>query len=197
MADCASSDDTLMQAVAQGDAAAFGLLMQRHRPWILRLLRAFVLDDAQAEDLAQDVFARLYERRAEYSFQGKFTAWLKRVAVNLAKDFLRTTRRAPGISFDTLKPLADANADCDPAKALQSRVMQDEIRRAIQSLPNDNRLAVIMHYFGDMSLEDIAWAMKCPVGTVKSRLFHGRRRVRELLTRQSERQNDDEGEKRR
>jgi RNA polymerase sigma-70 factor (ECF subfamily) len=65
--------------------------------------------------------------------------------------------------------------------ALTSGVMREELRAAIQRLPDEQRLPLVMHYFGDMSLPDIAWAMKCPVGTIKSRLFYGLRRVRQAL----------------
>lgn len=76
----------------------------------------------------------------------------------------------------------------DPAAALASEVLHKDLRAAIHALPDEQRLALVMHYFGDMSLQDIAWAMKCPVGTVKSRLFNGLRRVRKTLTEKWEKE---------
>jgi RNA polymerase sigma-70 factor (ECF subfamily) len=75
--------------------------------------------------------------------------------------------------------------------ALASSALRDDLRAAIQALPDEQRLAMVMHYFGDMSLQDIAWAMKCPVGTIKSRLFYALRRVRQTLTA---RWDEEEGE---
>ncbi len=70
----------------------------------------------------------------------------------------------------------------DPAAALMSEALREDVRTAIQALPEEQRLALVMRYFGDMSVPDIAWAMQCPEGTVKSRLFHALRNVRETLT---------------
>ena len=75
--------------------------------------------------------------------------------------------------------------------ALASSALRDDLRAAIQALPDEQRLAMVMHYFGDMTLQDIAWAMKCPVGTIKSRLFYALRRVRQTLTA---RWDEEEGE---
>lgn len=84
-----ASDDELMQAAARGDEAAFSELMQRHRSWVWSLVRAFVRDDDQADDLTQETFCRVHQHARSYAVQGNFVAWLKRIAVNLAKDSLR------------------------------------------------------------------------------------------------------------
>jgi RNA polymerase sigma-70 factor, ECF subfamily len=182
----AASDDDLVQAAAGGDDAAFSELMRRHRQWVCALMRAFVHDPEQAEDLAQEAFCRVYRYAGDYTAQGSFVPWLKRIAANLAKDELRKQRKATLVSLTEIEETLVSDKRSDPMAALASGVMREELRAAIQRLPDEQRLALVMHYFGDMSLPDIAWAMQCPVGTIKSRLFYGLRRVRETLTEQSE-----------
>jgi RNA polymerase sigma-70 factor, ECF subfamily len=182
----AASDDELVQAAAGGDDAAFSELMRRHRQWVCVLMRAFVHDPEQAEDLAQEAFCRVYRHAGDYTAQGSFIPWLKRIAVNLAKDELRKQRKASLVSLTEIEETLVSDKQSDPMAALASGVMREELREAIQRLPDEQRLALVMHYFGDMSLPDIAWAMQCPVGTIKSRLFYGLRRVRLTLTEQSE-----------
>jgi RNA polymerase sigma-70 factor, ECF subfamily len=181
-----ASDDDLMQATAGGDPAAFTELVQRHRGWVRSLMIAFVRSEAPAEDLTQEAFCRAYQHADTYAARGHFVAWLKRIAVNLAKDFLRKQGRADCLPFHECEETAIADHRFDPMMALASGALRDEVRGAIQGLPDEQRLAMVMYYFGDMSLQDIAWAMKCPVGTVKSRLFYALRRVRQTLTEQWE-----------
>jgi RNA polymerase sigma-70 factor (ECF subfamily) len=177
-----ASDDDLMLAAADGDAAAFSELMQRHRSWVRSLMITFVRDAEQADDLTQEAFCRVYQHRDGYDAQGQFVAWLKRIAVNLAKDCLRRQKQATFVPLDEWEELPATDRRCDPMAALASGVLREDLRAAIEALPDDQRLPVVMHYFGDMTVQDIAWAMKCPVGTVKSRLFYALRRVRGTLT---------------
>jgi RNA polymerase sigma-70 factor (ECF subfamily) len=179
-----ASDDDLMRATAAGDRAAFAELMQRHQSWVRSLMVAFVRHEAQAEDLTQEAFCRAFQHADTYAGRGHFVAWLKRVAVNLAKDSLRRQAHGPStcVPFHECEETAVADHRFEPMMALASGALRDDLRAAIQALPDEQRLPVVMHYFGDMALQDIAWAMKCPVGTVKSRLFYALRRVRQTLT---------------
>jgi RNA polymerase sigma-70 factor (ECF subfamily) len=175
------SDDDLMTSAAGGDAHAFAELVRRHRSWVRWLAYAFVRDHDQAEDLAQEVFCRAYRSAGEYVAGGRFVPWLKRIAVNLAKDALRRRRAAPATSLDESAAVA-LDERLDPRAALASDVLRGDLRRAIEALPEEQRLVVVMHYFGGMTLEEIAWALQCPAGTVKSRLFYGLKTIRRSLT---------------
>jgi RNA polymerase sigma-70 factor, ECF subfamily len=186
-----ASDDDLMQAAHGGEEAAFSELVRRHRSWVRWLMLAFVRDEDQAEDLTQEAFCRVYQHAGEYRPQGNFPAWMKRIAINLARDYLRRQRRATLISLSGIEDSVEDIQPFDPAEALASDVLRQELRDAIQSLPDEQRLALVMHYFGDMSLQDIAWVLKCPVGTVKSRLFYALRRVRATLTARWENEEGD------
>ena len=179
-------DDDLMQAVATGDEGAFDILVVRHRNWVYRLLHAFTHNPDQAEDLVQEVFCRVHVQAVHYTAQGQFVAWLKRIAVNMGKDYLTQQQRAAFVPLSEVQEMPDSNARTDPLASLMTQLVHDEVRDAILTLPDDQRLAVVMRFFGAMSVQEIAWAMKCPEGTIKSRLFHGLRRIRERVISRSD-----------
>lgn len=186
-----ASDDELMSAAAGGDDSAFTELVERHRSWVRSLAYAFVHDEEQAEDLTQEIFCRVYCRKVDYVPDGKFIPWLKRIAVNLAKDSLRRKKCRPSVPWEEVDETQVDPRAFDPMEALASDALNVDLRAAIQSLPDEQRLPLAMHYFGNMSMQDIAWAMGCPVGTVKSRLYNGLRRVRKILTERWENEGDE------
>jgi RNA polymerase sigma-70 factor (ECF subfamily) len=177
-----TSDDDLMQAAAAGDRAAFSEIVKRHQGWVRSLMIAFVHNADQADDLTQDAFCRAFQNVEGYDPQGQFTAWLKRIAINRAKDFLRRQKQATFVPLHEWEEMPATDRRGDPIAALATGALRDDLRAAIEGLPDEQRLALVMYYFGDMSLQDIGWALKCPVGTVKSRLFYALRRVRQRLT---------------
>src|SRR5438445_9798234 len=162
-----ASDDDLMQAAAAGDPTAFSELTERHRGWVRSLMFAFVRDAEQADDLTQDAFCRAFQHLDGYEPQGHFTAWLKRIAINRAKDFLRRQKQATVVPLHECEEPPATDRRGDPLAALATGALRDDLRSAIERLPDEQRLALIMYYFGDMSLQDIGWALQCPVGTVK------------------------------
>lgn len=190
-----TNDDSLMQAAATGDRAAFALLVRRHRGWVLTLVRAIVRDADQAEDLTQDVFCRLYARCGQYGAHGQFVAYLKRIAVNAARDFLRGARSRPvRVSLhDLAETAAPPGAGFDPAFVFASRALQQNVRTAILRLNDEQQAVVLLFYFGGLSVEEIAQKTHCPAGTVKSRLFHARRHLRQTLAADCEQSPDRPG----
>src|SRR5262249_23278598 len=113
-----ASDDELMQAVAAGNQA-FAELQRRHRSRVLRLIRAFVHDAQQAEDLTQEVFCRLHTHVDSYAASGQFIPWLKRLAINLAKNFLRRQRQRPLVPLDECENQRSQDERLDPMVVLQ------------------------------------------------------------------------------
>ncbi len=176
------TDDDLMRAVTGGDENAFAILVGRHRNWVCRLLNAFTHDPDQAEDLAQEVFHRVHRHADQYKAQGQFVSWLKRIAVNLGKNFLAQKHRAVLVPLSECQQIAAEGGGTDPLALLMAQAVRSEMREAILSLPEGQRKAIVMRYFGAMSVQEIAAAMNCPEGTVKSRLFHGLRRIRSRMT---------------
>jgi len=177
---CASDDD-LVRAARDGEDAAFAELMMRHRDWVRRLMRAVVQDAEHAEDLTQEAFYRVCRHLGGYSAQGKFVPWLKRIALNLARRFLQEQRRESEIAVQIHAEQSRPDPLADPASVLASRLLQQEVRAALERLGAEQRQALVLHYFTGLSVPEIARRMDCPEGTVKSRLFQGRRRVREIL----------------
>jgi len=174
-------DDALMAAVRRGDSTAFTQLVQRHWVWVCRLITAIVRDHAYAEDVAQEVFCRVYQHLDDYTPQGKFVAWLKRLSINRARNFLRDHGRE--IALGALVPQDQAITDCicDPQMIMTSHLLQQEVHAALQTLPDEQRQVIMRHYFGGQSVQAIAAALHCPIGTVKSRLFNGRSQMRQAL----------------
>ncbi len=174
------TDDSLIQRAARSDQAAFAELVRRHRPWVLRALRAFTQNSDGAEDLAQEVFTQLYRSAGRYRGDGRFVAFLKAIALNVGRTHLRRTGRASLVSWDDVgEPLAE-----DMVEAVLGRALQADIREAIARLPPDQRDVLLLRYFAGLSIPEIAQRLGCLEGTVKSRLHHGLRKVRTALTKE-------------
>lgn len=176
-----TNDDELIQTARVGDATAFGILYQRHWGWVYRLLVAMVQDAQQAEDLAQEVFLRVYRHLNEYTARGQFVAWLKRIAMNLARNYLRDQRRARPMVPVEVEVMDSGASHLDPEVIFSSHLLRQEIRTALRTLNEEQQQVLLLYYFSGMSVETIAAQLQCSVGTVKSRLFYGRRQVRQAL----------------
>jgi RNA polymerase sigma-70 factor (ECF subfamily) len=200
------TDAQLMHTVAAAAAAdadradratadqAFTELVRRHRPRVQRLVNAYVRNTEQAEDLTQEVFCRLYQHAGSYVHQGCFVAWLRRIAMNLAKNFLRRQRQTTWVPLTELSESEERMAlgygdrhtniggdrRFDPVAALESSVLKEEVRTALWTLPDEQRQALVLRYFAGLSVAEIARVSACPEGTVKSRLSYGVRRLRQM-----------------
>jgi RNA polymerase sigma-70 factor (ECF subfamily) len=184
----ARTDVQLMLDVKAGDEASFDFLLQKYRSPLVNFLNRMVRDQAMAEDLAQDVFLRVYRARKQYTPSAKFTTWLFRIATNLALNSVRDNRHnRMGISID-----APADGDSSPPMELKAREMRiDErmierdrveiIRRAIWSLPEKQRAAVLLHKYEEMDYEEIAGILDCSEGALKSMLFRAYETLRVQL----------------
>jgi RNA polymerase sigma-70 factor (ECF subfamily) len=149
-----------------------------------------VHDDDLAEDLTQEVFCKIFRGARAYRPMGAFAPWLKQVAANLARDAIRRKQRTPETPLEEVAPGWEP-AGPDWAVALESEWLRADLKAAIGELPDEQRLTLVMHFFGGMTLADIAWALQCPEGTIKSRLWYGLRRVRAALMQQWAREKDE------
>ena len=174
------SDVQLMLSVKQGDEGSFELLLQRYRRPLCHFLNRMVRDQAQAEDLAQEVFLRVYRARREYEPSAKFTTWLFRIATNLALNAIRDGRhRQSEISLDAPAETDDGSEmkievpDGAPVveQELVERVRVAQIRRAIFALPEKQRAAVLLHKYQELDYDEIARILGCSVSALKSLLF--------------------------
>ncbi len=176
------SDHELMERLSRGDEQAFAILYERHREWVGFYLGGFCDTEEDREELVQDVFARIHRAAPRYAPTAAFTSWARQIARNTGIDYLRRCeRRAAGSQAELPEELHDLRFE--PGRAVRSDLVREELRRAIEALPEPQRLAVVMRYFGTMELKEIAWALRCPVGTVKSRIHHALRSIAQELRR--------------
>lgn len=183
----ARTDVELMLDVKAGDDSSFDFLLQRYRSPLVNFLYRMVRDTATAEDLAQEAFLRVYRARKQYTPSAKFTTWLFRIATNLALNSVRDNRYAKlGVPLDS-----PADEDAAPME-LPAPVMRiDEhmierdrtefIRRAIASLPEKQRAAVLLHKYEEMDYEEIARILDCSESALKSLLFRAYESLRVQL----------------
>src|SRR5215468_9644808 len=151
------SDVQLMLDVKAGDQQSFELLLQRYRTPLVNFLYRMVRNREQAEDLAQEVFLRVYRAREDYEPSAKFTTWLFRIATNLALNSLRDHR------YQKLEISMDAPIVADARKKM--------IRHAIEKLPEKQRAAVLLHKYQELDYGEISKILQCSESALKSLLF--------------------------
>jgi len=176
-----------MLDVKAGDDVSFGLLLAKYRLPLVNFLFRMVRDTATAEDLAQEVFLRVYRARKQYSPSAKFTTWLFRIATNLALNSVRDNRhRQMEVSLDA--PVEEDESPVQvPARVMpidEHMVERDRaqiIRRAIAALPEKQRVAVLLHKYEEMDYGEIAKILDCSESALKSLLFRAYETLRVQL----------------
>ncbi|HHA19849.1 MAG: RNA polymerase sigma factor RpoE [Gammaproteobacteria bacterium] len=175
-----SVDLELVQRVQAGDKKAFDVLILKYQQRIVHVITGFVHDPVEALDVAQEAFIKAYRAIPNFRGDSAFYTWLYRIAINTAKNHLTArARRPPAMDVDAM----DATNFYDapelkefetPESSLMSDELEQAIHRAIQDLPEDTATAIQLREFDGMSYEEIAQAMDCPIGTVRSRIFRAR-----------------------
>lgn len=184
-------DVRLMLQVRDDNAAAFTELVTRYQNRLLTLLANLVPNRQQAEDLAQDVFLRVYRSRKSYQPDAKFVTWLYRIATNLASNAVRSQSRrrevhiAPPASDETsplsLDQLAKAASGALPTRRLDKAELSEVVRAAMESLNEQQRVALMLSKFEEMGYQEIADTMGLTVSSVKSLLWRARENLRTML----------------
>lgn len=179
-------DAHLMLRVRDGDAASFDLLLNKHRRPVVHFLNRMVQDAAVAEELAQEVFLRVYRSRETYEATAKFTTWLFRIATRMALNWLRDNKKERGQArLDQMPaegggPRVEDGAPTAEAALVRAARLQ-EIRGAIAALPDKQRAAVLMHKYEEMDYAQIAEALAVTESAVKSLLFRAYEALRSRL----------------
>ncbi len=179
-------DAQLMLRVKEGDSASFDLLLERHRSPVVHFLYRMVQNQAVAEELAQEVFLRVYRARASYEPTAKFTTWLFRIATHLALNNLRDGK-AEKLQASLDQPQEDSAGREAPDRrptieqTLVAQARLDEVRRAIAALPGKQRAAVLMHKYEEMEYSQIARVLSCSESAIKSLLFRAYETLRARL----------------
>lgn len=180
-------DQALVLRVQKGDKAAFDLLVIKYQHKIVHLVNRYVKDPSEAQDVAQDAFIKAYRALAEFRGESAFYTWLYRIAINTAKNYLLSRSRRHydyEVDVQDAEQVGDAQQLKDietPEELLMNEQVVNVIREAIESLPEEMRIAITLREFEGMSYEDIAETMGCPIGTVRSRIFRAREAIDEKL----------------
>jgi RNA polymerase sigma-70 factor (ECF subfamily) len=184
------ADQLLVDRVKSGDQQAFNLLVRKYERKVVRLISRLVRDPSEVEDVAQEAFIKAYRALPQFRGDSAFYTWLYRIAVNTAKNYLVAQGRRPIPLSDTLSEDEDGESfgredvvsdNHTPEAELLSRQIAETVNRAIEALPQDLRTAVTLREIEGLSYEEIAEAMNCPIGTVRSRIFRAREAIAEQL----------------
>jgi RNA polymerase sigma-70 factor (ECF subfamily) len=177
-------DQRLVERVQRGDKKAFELLVTKYQRKLNRLLSRFIRDPSEVEDVAQEAFIKAYRALPSFRGDSAFYTWLYRIAVNTAKNYLvAAARRAPtsttidseeAESFEEGHQLRHMNT---PEAELMSKQVAATVNQTMDALPEELRVAITLREIEGMSYEDIAAAMSCPIGTVRSRIFRARETI--------------------
>jgi RNA polymerase sigma-70 factor (ECF subfamily) len=186
------------RAVA-GDQRAFELLVIKYQRRIERLIARLVRDGDLVQDIAQESFIRAYKALHQFRGDAQFYTWLYRIAVNTAKKFLLDMKRDPVITETALQSRAEDDetswleteqiAEATPESELAAKEIAKAVNQALEALPEELRQAITLREMEGLSYEEIALAMDCPIGTVRSRIFRAREaisaKVKPMLSHQS------------
>src|ERR1700704_5190655 len=181
-------DRQLVERAQRGDKHAFELLVSKYQRKLTRLLARFIRDPVEVEDVAQEAFIKAYRALPSFRGDSAFYTWLYRIGINTAKNYLVTMgRRAPtsteadaeeAETFDDGEQLRDINT---PESMLATKQIAQTVNLAMDALPDELRMAITLREIEGLSYDEIADAMGCPIGTVRSRIFRAREAIAEKL----------------
>ncbi|VAW91191.1 RNA polymerase sigma factor RpoE [hydrothermal vent metagenome] len=178
-----AADQQLVERVQKGDKRAFDLLVIKYQQRIMNVISRFVNDFAEVQDLAQETFIKAYRALPNFRGDSAFYTWLYRIGINTAKNHLvARSRRPPSGDVDATEAEYYEGESALKDQATPERIaLTDEIAKvvfdAIEQLPEDLRMAITLRELEGLSYEEIAEAMDCPIGTVRSRIFRAREAI--------------------
>jgi RNA polymerase sigma-70 factor (ECF subfamily) len=180
-------DRELVERARAGDKRAFDLLVLKYQQRVANLVSRYVRDHAETLDVTQEAFIKAYRALKNFRGESAFYTWLYRIAINTAKNYLVAQgRRPPGddVEAETAEQL-DVGGRLKEVATPESQLLTDEIaatvKAAVDDLPEDLRTAITLRELEGMSYEEIAEAMSCPIGTVRSRIFRAREAIDKRL----------------
>ena len=187
----ADADALLVERFKRGDVRAFEMLVVKYQRRIERLIARMVRDTDLVQDIAQETFIRAYRALPQFRGESAFYTWLYRIAVNSAKKALTDMKRDPVVTEASLA-LRDEDDETSrtqteltdgetPESVLASKEIAATVNAAIEALSDDLRQAITLREIEGLSYEEIAEAMNCPIGTVRSRIFRAREAIAERL----------------
>jgi RNA polymerase sigma-70 factor, ECF subfamily len=177
------SDLELVRRAQRNERGAFDLLVLRYQHKVIKLVARLLRDQTEAEDVAQEAFVKAYRALGSFRGDSAFYTWLYRIAVNTARNAIASRQRRP-LDYETELSESEQSAlaskmrhtDTPEANALSEEI-RSTVNEAIEQLPEDLRTAIVLREVEGLSYEEIAAAMDCPVGTVRSRIFRAREAI--------------------
>lgn len=186
------TDQELIQQVTENnDHSAFAVLVDRYQKLVVNTCRGFVNSYADAEDLAQDVFIELFESLPDFRHESKLSTWIYRIAVNKSLNFVRKRKRET--FFDSITSLfgssgdknGNSNIDFSSSEAdtdIKSKELRVELKRAINALPENQKIAFILNKYQDLSYKEVAEVMDISLSSVESLLFRAKGNLQKSLS---------------
>jgi len=179
------SDDYLVLKSQDGDARSFELLILKYQRRIFNVIYRVVRNEDIVEDLAQETFLNAFNSIKNFKRQSSFYTWIYRVAVNISLNYLSKQKKLKVVDDAVMETesVVDriATYDMSPEKSLRSKESTSVIFKAIDKLPDDMRIAIMLRDYEGLSYQEVSEVMNCPIGTVRSRIFRGRAILKEML----------------
>jgi RNA polymerase sigma-70 factor (ECF subfamily) len=180
-------DQALVERVQRGEKAAFDILVRKYQHKVVKLVSRYVKDHSEVYDVAQEAFIKAYRALPKFRGDSAFYTWMYRISINTAKNYLVAQgRRLPNVDIEVqdaeqFEGVSALKEYATPESMLRRDEIQDAISRTIENLPDDLRTAIVLREIEGLSYEEIAEAMDCPVGTVRSRIFRAREAIDKTL----------------
>lgn len=178
------TDLSLVRRVQRGDKGAFDALVLKYQHKVVKLVTRYVRSLAEAEDVAQEAFIKAYRALPQFRGDSAFYTWLYRIAINTAKNAVASRERSPviydldqGDRAEIYELQGRMKDGATPEALAMTEEIRSTVNAAIESLPEDLRTAIVLRELEGLSYEEIAAAMDCPVGTVRSRIFRAREAI--------------------
>lgn len=177
------ADQQLVERVQRGDKSAFDVLVLKYQQKVANLISRYIRDPSEVQDVTQEAFIKAYRALPNFRGESAFYTWLYRIAINTAKNYLAALGRRPpsdDVEAETAEQM-DAGVRlkeyATPEHLLLEREIAQTIKAALDDLPEDLRMAITLRELEGLSYEEIARAMDCPIGTVRSRIFRAREAI--------------------
>ena len=183
-------DLSLVRRAKKGDYGAFDLLVLKYQSRVIATAFKYVKEKQLAEDIAQEAFIKSYKSINSFREESSFYTWVYRITVNTAKNYLVSSKRRDEVVISDLSQddsFYPEKLDVDsPQEILKASELRDLIFETLSSLGEETRTALSLREFDGLSYEQIAEIVKCPVGTVRSRIFRGREMIEEVVSKHME-----------